>query len=342
MSSYPTALFDALLLPRQANKPALAHAIWTMVQGSQTESPSTAHYVLDGGALIHRVIWPPGLMYDAICDMYIRYVERRYGKASVVFDGYTNSSTKECTHQRRTTACAPAVLFTSDMLVVLKKNEFLSNEENKQRLINLLADKLRFAGCSTAVQAARSHNTVLFGDDTDLLVLLLYHGEMDSNDLYFIPEPKQRSKTRRIWNIRKTKYALGLDVCSNILFVHALLGCDTSSRIHGIGKPVALRKLKTDAHFRVQAVVFSNTAAAKDDIIAAGERALVCLYNGRSGESLNSLRYTKFCQKVATGNACVQPECLPPTLAAASFPSMRVYHQVQQWKGIHLQPEEWG
>ena len=162
--------------------------------------------------MIHRVIWPHGLTYDAICDMYIRYVEGRYGKATVVFDGYTyGPSTKECTHQRRTTACAPAVLFDCDMLIPLKKNEFLSNQENKQRFINLLADKLRFAGCSvlqaagdadllivqTAVQAALSHNTVLVGDDTDLLVLMLYHGEMDSNDLYFIPEPKQRSKMRR-------------------------------------------------------------------------------------------------------------------------------------------------
>ena len=91
----------------------------------------------------------------------------------------------------------------------------------------------------------------------------------------------------------RTKSALGLDVCSNILFVHALLGCDTTSRILGIGKPVALRKLKTDAHFRVQAAVFSNTAAAKEDIIAAGERALVCLHNGRSGESLDFLALHK-------------------------------------------------
>ena len=98
---------------------------------------------------------------------------------------------------------------------------------------------------------------------------------------------------RKVWNVKKTKSALGLDVCSNILFVHALLGCDTTSRILGIGKPVVLRKLKTDAHFRVQAAVFSNTAAAKEDIIAAGERALVCLYNGRSGESLDFLALHK-------------------------------------------------
>ena len=120
-----------------------------------------------------------------------------------------------------------------------------------------------------------------------------------------------------------------------------LLGCDTTSRIHGIGKPVALRKRKT-AYFRVQAAVFSNTAAVKEDITAAGERTLVCLYNGRSDESLHFLHYTRFCLKFATGNTCVQPESLPPTSAAARFHSLRVYHQVQQWKGTNLQPQEWG
>ena len=79
----------------------------------------------------------------------------------------------------------------------------------------------------------------------------------------------KQPKMRKVWNIKKTKSALGLDICSNILFVHTLLGCDTTSQILGIGKPVALRKLKTDTHFRVQAAVFSNTAAAKEDIIAA-------------------------------------------------------------------------
>ena len=78
--------------------------------------------------------------------------------------------------------------------------------------------------------------TVLIGDDTELLVLLCYHTNITANELFFKPEPKQRSNTRRIWNIKKTKSVLGPDVCNNILFVHAVLGCDTTSRVHGIGK----------------------------------------------------------------------------------------------------------
>ena len=58
--------------------------------------------------------------------------------------------------------------------------------------------------------------------------------------------------------------------------------------------------------------------------------------------ALNSLRYIKYCQKVATGNVCLQPENLPPTSSAASFHSLRVYLQVQEWKQNQLRPQDWG
>ena len=37
----------------------------------------------------------------------------------------------------------------------------------------------------------------------------------------------------------------------------------------------------------------------------------------------------------------VHPECLPPTSAAAVYHSLRVYHQVQQWRGDALRPQDW-
>ena len=97
MCSFPPALFDSSLLPRQANKPALADAIWAISKTNQTAGPTgNVHFVLDGGALLHRVLWPRNITYDAICSLYVQYVERRYGKATVVFDGYENGpSTKD-------------------------------------------------------------------------------------------------------------------------------------------------------------------------------------------------------------------------------------------------------
>ena len=137
-----------------------------------------------------------------------------------------DASTKDCIHQRRASVCGPTVVFDPDMIITLRKEEFLSNKANKQRFINLLADRLKQEGCSIlhakgdadlliVKETIKESNTaVLVGDDTDLFVLVCYHGEMNANDLYFKPEPKQRAKTRIVWNIKKTKSALGLDVCS--------------------------------------------------------------------------------------------------------------------------------
>ena len=61
---------------------------------------------------------------------------------------------------------------------------------------------------------------------------------------------------------------------------------------------------------------------------------LVCLYNGKSGEALACLRYRRYCQNVATNISQVQPQNLPPTSAAATYHGLRVYFQVQQWKGV--------
>ena len=360
MCSFPASLFDASLLPLKANKPVLADAIWSMTKESQTANDpgGSAYFVIDGGALLHRVVWPRGLTYNAICLLYIQYVHRRYPRATIVFDGYDDGpTTKDCTHQRRGHGCGPAVLFDPDMLVTLKKDKFLSNQVNKQKFINLLSENLEHAGYSTrhakgdadvmivdtAITKARDQTTVLIGEDTDLLVLLLYHAEMDAKELFFRPEPRQRDMTvRKLWDIKKTKTVLGRNVTSSILFVHALLGCDTTSRVHGIGKGIALKKAKINAQFRQLAGVFNRSDSSREDVIEAGEKALLSVFNAASTESLNSLRYTKYCQKVATGNVCLQPENLPPTSSAASFHSLRVYLQVQEWKQNQLRPQDWG
>ena len=129
----------------------------------------------------------------------------------------------------------------------------------------------------TAVESAKSRDTVLVGDDTDLLVLLLYHVDTAGHDIYFKPEPKKDANKIRTWDIEQAKQTLGQDICTNILFVHALLGCDTTSRVHGIGKGVAHDKVKRGQFVGITEV-FKQDNATQDDIIKSGERALsVCI-----------------------------------------------------------------
>ena len=95
MCSFLASLFDASLLPLKANKPVLADAIWSMTKECQTANDpgGSAYFVIDGGALLHRVVWPRGLTYNAICLLYIPYVQRRYPRATIVFDGYDDGPT---------------------------------------------------------------------------------------------------------------------------------------------------------------------------------------------------------------------------------------------------------
>jgi hypothetical protein len=255
--SYPAALFDSSAMPRQANKAVLADAMWELFQKGrihindhpakhiidpQKREQQCMHnsrsYVLDGGALLHRVLWRRGVYFQILCQLYVDYVTKRYQSATVVFDGYEDGPfIKDADHQRRTgSKIGPTVKFMARTVNNLKKHEFLANKTNKQRFINLLSESLVKAGCKavnangdadvlivqTAVEFAKTSDTVL-GDDTYLLVLLYFHSDMAAHDMYFIPEPKTTSTKQRAWNIKSTKSVLGLDICSRLLFIHAIL-----------------------------------------------------------------------------------------------------------------------
>ena len=194
----------------------------------------------------------------------------------------------------------------------------------------------------TAVDSARSKTTVLVGGDTDLLILLLFYANPDTRDLFFIPEPKSNSFRRRIWNIKKMQEQLGREVCDNILFVHAFLGCDTTSRIHGIGKGKLFKMFETSSELKQNANTFQSTSTSQREIATAGENTLVLLYNGKPGQRLDDLRYQQYQEKPATKTTKIESNSLPPTSAAAKFQSYRVYAQVQQWRGTEVNVEEWG
>ena len=359
LCAYPPALFEATGVMLQPNKAALADAIWGTIQPSSPQVPQDVSYVLDGGALIHKIPWITGQTYESLCGSYSDYVKRKYGQATIVFDGYTcGPSTKDNSHLRRKKSSGSnTVLFTRDMACTLHKEDFLSNKENKQRFIYLLGEALEQQGCvvlhadadadvllvQTAIASAGNKNTVLVGDDTDLLILLCSIAKDTPYALFFRPEKKfNAKKPAKCWDISLTKGALSAHVCNNLLFVHALLGCDTTSRVFGIGKRAALKKLQQSEYFGHQAEFFCNPAVSYSDIDKAGENALVCLYGGEQGENLNALRLRQFCQRVASSSTYVQPCSLPPTSAAAKFHSRRVYHQVQTWKGKSLNAEDWG
>ncbi len=170
--------------------------------------------------MLQRIPWTKGATFNEILTVYTDYVSRKYGSALVVFDGYSSKSTKDMTHRRRMKGLASTtVTFTETMQLTMKKAQFLSNTENKQRFINMLSAKLVESNCRThqasedanllivkkAVESAYTVDIVLIGDDTELLILLIYHARVDSCALFFKSEPKKTTKHPRFGTYLQSK-----------------------------------------------------------------------------------------------------------------------------------------
>ncbi|KAL8558638.1 hypothetical protein ACOMHN_022561 [Nucella lapillus] len=226
--------------------------------------------------------------------MYAEFVARKYKKATIVFDGYsTQQTTKAATHVRRH-GTSVQVNFTGDMILQDTREKFLANPSNKQRFINLLSEtlmKLGFqihhakddADClivKTTLDVAASSTTVLIGEDTDLLVLLLYHVTDNLHGVYFMPSGRKA----KLWDIKTTRAKIGTETCKRLLFAHAITGCDTTSRMMNIGKSLPVKLLRKSTLFQKIADVFM-AASTHQEIEEAGEKAVVLLYGGDTATS---------------------------------------------------------
>ncbi|KAK3085994.1 hypothetical protein FSP39_011885 [Pinctada imbricata] len=255
LSSIPTSMFDTSGVMRLADKSSLADYLWKQLSPSEISDDSTARSVVDGGSLLHKIPWNRGDTFLSICRMYVDFVVRRYPCPTVVFDGYeAGPSTKDNTHRRRTHGITGTrVIFEESTPFRSKKDIFLSNNQNKQDFIKMLSSELRKEGIDvkqaeadadvliskTAIELSRSQSTTLFGEDTDLLVLLLFHA--DENCQLHLRSDKLNNN-QKVWNIAEAKRSLGPNLCNLLPVIHALTGCDTTSRLYSIGKGLAIKR----------------------------------------------------------------------------------------------------
>ncbi|KAK6171638.1 hypothetical protein SNE40_018084 [Patella caerulea] len=361
LANHPTALFDDSGFIREATKSQLLDALSLMHSDAPSQANPVVTTVLDGGALLNgQVVWKRDIdTYETICQRYIKII-KRYPNPITVFDGYNQeTTTKDTTHQRRSKTKANTVLSLSgDKIFKSKKEDFLSNVVNKVSFINLLKDRLSALGIAfrqapgdadvliakTAIEASKSGTTEVIADDTDILVLLCHHAD-DVAGGVIMRSPRLSSK-RPDWNIKHLRGKLTTDICKILPVIHAIGGCDTTSRVFGLGKGAILRKAMTSKQFREFASVFTSPTANKKEIEKAGENALIIMYGGNcnhSNQTLDYLRCVKWSQKVSTSTTQVGVQSLPPTSDGARYHSFRVYLQVQTWMGnFTLKPDEWG
>ena len=185
----PTSLFNEVGM-RKGKKSSLV-AAFKMEESPEIDS---CIYVLDGGHILHSIVWPRPATYQEVIINYTSHVISRYGgNCVVVFDGYpvyptTKGNEQERRAARRTSADINISENTLNTVTTTTQAEFLANSANKKLLIKYLAVQLRSRGVqveeaeadadvsivAAAIEKARDGSRVLVvGQDTDLLVLLI-------------------------------------------------------------------------------------------------------------------------------------------------------------------------
>ena len=344
----------------KADKPQITKAVTEFVKRQTNELGTTENIemqVIDGGSLLHKVSWEKNITYREIAMKYVRYVCQNFKSGKIVSDGYPREPTiKDNTHKR----CAgltisPKIDFLPDMTFQGKKDIFLRNPANKEAIIELISAELQKSGYETfqaaddadydivriAIESSVDYCTTVIGEDTDLLILLLYHADVNSKPLYF--QSSKRAGNKIIHDIISYKKILGNDIYSNLLFLHAFTGCDSTSSTYEIGKASAFKKLLSNLEFKAIACSFTLDNQSNDDINLLGKKAMSILYSNSTNQSLNSLRQKRLIEKICVAKSFVKPESLPPTESATKYHSYRTYYQIMQWKhGIcSLFPTSW-
>ena len=351
LCAFPPSLFDNNMRMRVGDKAELIHQLLKTAPSCivALNLIPDLYFIIDAGRLLHRFTWPKHSTYSSISGMYVRHIHKNYhDDALVVFDGYLEASTKDEVHRRRQgLEVGASVSVARDLQTTMSKKAFLANPSNKQALINLLSEDMQESGISTvhaegdadykiamlACTSALTRPTASVADDTDIFQLMVNHAPIGPNSkpLYMLTES-------RAICISLLKRCLDPVLCASLFFIHGISGCDTTSRPFGIGKGTVLSKYKALAEY---APVFMSESSSKEDIESAGQKALLVMYGSKS-KDLNTARAEIFQVKVATSSGIVSPEKLPPTADAAALHSLRVYHQVQAWRGVDLRPEYWG
>ena len=94
--------------------------------------------------------------------MYFHYIFAKYGLPTVVFDGCSCGPTiKDVTHARRGNEGGGEVLYTADMKLLMRKEQFLSCKANKARFLADITAHFR-SKFVTVLQAK---------DDADVLIV---------------------------------------------------------------------------------------------------------------------------------------------------------------------------
>jgi len=359
LTPMPTALYKDGRL-RKTDKSQLTKELMKDVHSS-TDIAFHGVHVIDGGYLLHRVKWNASNTYQQVCEQYGDFVKAHYGNnCIVVFDGYGNCpSIKDHEHSRRAVGRAPDCTVEPNKVAYRNPSTFLLNMQNKQCFVHMLKEHLETQCGHVVYQARDDADTVVVqhalsvassglpvkvvANDTDIVVCLVHHYKPTMADIFVVSESARvRSARSTVIPVHSIVAKIGKTAAEQLLAVHSISGCDTTSALFGHSKGSVYKKVVSCSDTLPLTRILSSSSSSQEDVVDAGLRLMTLIYDGH-GQKLNHLRFLTYNRLLSTRRPT--PERLPPTERAAKFHLLRAHLQIVVWEMLNtdcLQAVDWG
>ena len=92
----------------------------------------------------------------------------------------------------------------------------------------------------------------------------MYHADVDSKLLQL--KSSKKSNEMEIHNILHYKTILWFEIYTELLFLHAFTGCNTTSSIYGVGKATIFKNLISNKHLQEVALVLTTSSRSYEEI----------------------------------------------------------------------------
>jgi len=163
-------------------------------------------------------------------------------------------------------------------------------------------------------------------NDTDVFILLCHfkHALNISADIFMVP----LSQKMKPIDVNQTVIA-HKDIIPHLLSMHGITGCDTVSKLQGIGKITALTALK-GGHFPPP---LGDLNVSQEDLVKEGTSFIgVCYGNPSTINSMSEHRFQKWKSMMKGKCKNFKLETLPPTTEAFTLHILRAHYQVAVWR----------
>ena len=214
------------------------------------------------------------------------------------------------------------------MALSFSKDKFLSNDTNKQNIINLIGKILQIAGYNVvfsqedadvdialaAIKESHYQNVTVVGEDTDLLILLLYYYSKQS-DFQLLFQSDKHAKPKDVIKLIFIATCWGRIYVEHYYFCIILLVAIQPQDFMESENQLVLNYFLNNPRLLQLASIFLKPDQRSDDYLSCND-------------DFGMLRKQILAKEITPSKSFVEPKHLPPTKHSLKYHSCRAYFQI--------------